>query len=91
MQVVTCRTGRSALLDRATFAIYLIYVAVQLYGIVWHNVMSDRVTKLNAALFSLPYVGALVFELYWEAHPGIPQVLNIITKRTVIPEGKSSM
>lgn len=79
-QLVTGRKWYSALLDRISYAVYLIYVVVQTFGIVWQIDNSDRVTKLNSALFNIPYIATL---LSYDANQGIPLVLNIITKRSI--------
>lgn len=91
-QLVTCRRGRSALLERLTYCAYVIYIVTQVYGILWHNRSSTRVTKLNSTLFVLPHVAAVFVMLYWKADPGIPVVLNIMTnKRTIHEEKKGNI
>lgn len=88
-QLVTCRRGRGALLDRLSFVPYVVYVVLLPYGILWHNDTSNPVTKLNSALFALSYVPNLLITLYWEADKGIPHLLNIISKRTIDPARKN--
>lgn len=91
-QLVTCRKGRAALIDRLCYVAYASYIFLQAYGILWHNSDSTLVTKINSTIIILPHVTAMFVMMYWKADPGIVNLLNVITRRTIeIEEDKGKI